>query len=497
MIKISSSKNIYTYLILFITALAIRILFNSFFPYLHDWDERFHALVAKNMMSHPFTPMLRDNPVLPYNETSWTDGHIWLHKQPLFLWQMALSMKLFGVNLFALRLPSAILGALSVVFIFRIGILLKNKLAGLIAAILFSFSSYQLELTNGVIGMDHNDVAFGFYILASFWCYFEYKTSQKKYWIFLIGLFAGCAILNKWLVGLLIFSVWGIELLLLHKKQLRLKHFYPLLQSFIICCIVFIPWQIYILNQFPVLSRFEFNYNTKHLTESVEGMQTGFWYYFQIWHLQYSYFILPFIAIAFWKMKYNIRNTGWITLLVPIVIVYLFFTLITTSKGISYVFISAPFIFLLTGLGITEFFIWIKENLNLRLKNIIQVLIILFLTLAVFKPLIHQKYYFKKGGHFLNVENKDAKKFNTAYYKRLDTILPEKYVILNCKSFENIEAMFWSNQNVYQWFPNETDYLQLKEKGCKIAAFPNMKGQEFPDYIANDSDVLILDKQLK
>ncbi|MBP7399885.1 MAG: hypothetical protein KA954_09890, partial [Chitinophagales bacterium] len=96
MIKISSPKNFYTYLILFFGALGIRILFNSFFPYLHDWDERFHALVAKNMMTHPFTPMLRANPVLPYDETSWTDGHIWLHKQPLFLWQMALSMKIFG-----------------------------------------------------------------------------------------------------------------------------------------------------------------------------------------------------------------------------------------------------------------------------------------------------------------------------------------------------------------------------------------------------------------
>lgn len=497
MIKISSPKNFYTYLILFFGALGIRILFNSFFPYLHDWDERFHALVAKNMMTHPFTPMLRANPVLPYDETSWTDGHIWLHKQPLFLWQMALSMKIFGVNLFALRLPSAIMGALSVVLILRIGILFKNKYAGLIAALLFTFTSYQLELTNGVIGMDHNDVAFGFYILASFWCYFEFKASQKKYWIYLIGLFAGCAILNKWLVGLLIFAVWGIELLLQHKKQLRLQHFYPLLQSFLVCFIVFIPWQIYILNQFPLLSRFEFNYNTKHLTESVEGMQTNFWYYFQIWHFQYSYFILPFLVIAFWKLKNRMSNSGWITLIFPIIIVYLFFTVITKSKGISYVFISAPFIFMLVGFGVTQLFIYLKENYNFRWNNTLQVLIILLLIIAVFKPLTNQKYYFKKGGHYLNVENKEAKKYNTAYYKQLDSILPANYVILNCKSFEDIEAMFWSNQNVYQFYPDEENYFQLKQQGYNIAVFASRPNYELPDFIANDPEVLILDNQLK
>ena len=33
-------------------------------PYLHEWDERYHALVAKNLMPHPLKPTLYDNPVL-------------------------------------------------------------------------------------------------------------------------------------------------------------------------------------------------------------------------------------------------------------------------------------------------------------------------------------------------------------------------------------------------------------------------------------------------
>ena len=99
-------------LLLFVASLCLRLFFVYTDNYLHDWDERFHALVAKNMMEYPFQPMLRVNPVLDYDYTAWCCNHIWLHKQPFFLWQMALSMKIFGVNTFALRLPSAIMGAL-------------------------------------------------------------------------------------------------------------------------------------------------------------------------------------------------------------------------------------------------------------------------------------------------------------------------------------------------------------------------------------------------
>ena len=52
------------------------------------------------MMEDPFKPMLIKNPLFPYHYGDWWNCHIWVHKQPLFLWQMALSMKIFGVSTF-------------------------------------------------------------------------------------------------------------------------------------------------------------------------------------------------------------------------------------------------------------------------------------------------------------------------------------------------------------------------------------------------------------
>lgn len=61
-------------------------------------DECCHALVAKNLLKHPFKPMLIEVPYLPYNPAIWTENHIWLHKPILPLWQIALSYWLLGVN---------------------------------------------------------------------------------------------------------------------------------------------------------------------------------------------------------------------------------------------------------------------------------------------------------------------------------------------------------------------------------------------------------------
>ena len=36
---------------------------------LHKWDERFHALVAKNVIADPLEPTLYSHPALPYDYT--------------------------------------------------------------------------------------------------------------------------------------------------------------------------------------------------------------------------------------------------------------------------------------------------------------------------------------------------------------------------------------------------------------------------------------------
>ena len=106
------NSNIFIMLFLFaITMLRFRNLGHQTIKY---WDELFHAIVSRNLMKHFLMPTLYDQPFLSYDYTNWTHNYIWLHKPPIPLWQIAISYHLFGVNTFALRLPSAILSILAV-----------------------------------------------------------------------------------------------------------------------------------------------------------------------------------------------------------------------------------------------------------------------------------------------------------------------------------------------------------------------------------------------
>jgi 4-amino-4-deoxy-L-arabinose transferase-like glycosyltransferase len=181
------------------------------------WDERFHALVAKNMLENPFIPMLyTENPV-EIDNSFWSMGHIWLHKQPLFLWQIALSFKIFGINEIALRLPNIIMCSLLIYPLFQLGRILVNERTGFMTSFLFITSFYFGELVAGWQLLDHNDIAFLFYTTLSIWAWVEYTEREKKSWILLAGLFSGLAILNKWLVGLLVFAGW-ITMILTNKN---------------------------------------------------------------------------------------------------------------------------------------------------------------------------------------------------------------------------------------------------------------------------------------
>lgn len=91
--------------VVIILGLTVR-LWNVIIKTLHTWDEKFHALVAKNLMDNPFQPILIKENLLHLNHEIWSFSHIWFSKPPLAHWPMAASMSIFGVNEIALRLPS-------------------------------------------------------------------------------------------------------------------------------------------------------------------------------------------------------------------------------------------------------------------------------------------------------------------------------------------------------------------------------------------------------
>jgi len=135
-------------------------------------------------------------------------------------------IKIFGVNVFGVRFASVLLHALISIIIYRLGKITINGRVGFCSALFFAVTYYPLELVSGRYATDHNDVAFLFYVTASFWTWIEYSVKKKTIWLILIGVFAGAAVMVKWLTGFIVFFCWMTSILLEKKKRNNLREYY-------------------------------------------------------------------------------------------------------------------------------------------------------------------------------------------------------------------------------------------------------------------------------
>jgi 4-amino-4-deoxy-L-arabinose transferase len=467
------NQNTFGILSLIIGTLFLKLFHIHLDPFLNLWDEQMHALVAKNLSDNIFTPKLYPDAILNYDYQNWVGNYIWLHKQPLYLWQMAISIKLFGATPFAIRLPSVLCFCLATFGVYRIGKLLTNDRIGFNTALLFSTSYFLGELIAGSVSTDQNDIVFISYVTASFWSFFEFinQPAKRRWWI-LMALFSGFAVLTKWLVGLIVYSSFFIYLIY-HVKQkdvfFRLLKIFSL--SFLITLCVFIPWQLYVFIEFPIEATHEYKYNTKHFIEPIEGHGGDNWYHLDNLKTIYGY-ITPMFIVAGLIYLYNHIKVKWhyFLLFFPLIITYIFFT-IAATKMLAFTAIVSFIVFLALASLIYTFTNFLQ--ITTPLKRIVFA-IVLFITI-IFQINIEQ----------LQMRHTSWKKNLFTYYDRIEQIewrnfcenlenhLPKKkYVIYNCPlPLQNIKLMFYSDFIGYCGLPTYADLMQSFKKGYNVALF--------------------------
>ncbi len=267
--------------VLTLAALVLRLWACFLDPFLNHWDEVFHGLVAKNMVADPFKPMLFTEPDMPVTG-NWSMMHIWLHKPPFFLWQIALSISLFGPEPWAVRVPSALWMTAYVPLVYRIATLLlehtgprNRQNAAFGAALLTTFSFYIQELVSGATATEHNDAVFFGCIAASTWAYLEYLRSGAYRWVVLVGLFSACAMLTKWYFGAIVFLPWTLRLL-------YTRPFLPELKKWALAAsclaVPVLAWVLYITIRFPAEAAHEWTFKAQHFAIPMDGHE-GPWYY--------------------------------------------------------------------------------------------------------------------------------------------------------------------------------------------------------------------------
>lgn len=267
-------------------------------PFLQPWDERYHALVARNMMAQPLVPMLYADPALPYDYRDWTFNQYWLHKPPLALWIMAGSMQLFGVNLFALRLPSLLFSTALIAVMFGFGRWLVSARVGLWTAFLVSISGIMVELPAGRIATDHVDMAFVFFLALAGWAGLAFARQPAWYRAAGFALALCLAVYTKWLTALFLLPVVAVAVFFRwgqgqHRaKVLRL----PALQLALLSAAVLAAawfWQQYTQKHFPLEAVWESAYNFRHLVEPLEGHKHDWVYHFSRMEQMFGWWCFP------------------------------------------------------------------------------------------------------------------------------------------------------------------------------------------------------------
>lgn len=468
-------------LLLFISGFLIRLAFILFDPILNIWDESFHAVVAKNFTKHWLIPTLYDDTLIRL-PTGWVECHYWLHKQPLFLWQMAIGIKLFGANIFAARLPGLILSSIQILLIYSIAAKMLNSKVGYYAALVYAMAYYPLALVSGAACNDQNDISFVFYITASIWAYLNYLESRNWKWAILVGILSGMAVLVKWLAGLLVFLGWGISLLFVKEFRIQWKRYLHFVIALISCIAVFLPWQLHILKTYPILASEEFQLVSKHFTEVVE-LHDGPWYFYfenlQVLYPFYKHLGSVIIVISLVLVFPRIKNKHHQILLYGAVLfVYGFFSLAAT-KMVTFVFIVSPFIYL--SLGSLLF------QLAEKIKGWRYPQVFYFFLLVLLAKGFHIRQAL--SDHF-----SDLKRIQIAQTQQSIAVLDERYkgkdvVIFGIGYLNATQVLYFTDLNVYTMIP-ELSQLEIVYGNHKKAVV--IDNGQLPDYILNDRRIEIV-----
>ena len=457
--------------LLLLAGLLLR-LYVALDPYLHFWDECFHALVAKHFIAHPLVPALYDEALLPYNYQQWFYSHIWLHKPQLPTWAMAVSMKLLGINEIALRAPSVILSTIAIGLTYFIGKFLFSEKVGWLAAFFQTINGFILEITGGRMATDHVDVFFFFFIELAIVFAILQRQTRNRVWIVPFILSLACAIYSKWLPALIVIPLW----LILNFRKDESKS--VLIQLMTICLsmiILVLPWQWYIFSKYPEIAAWESSYNWLHVASVLDGHDEPWYYFFVNATVIWSEAIWIATIWALFQLAKKKMTRELLLFTVWIGVPYLFFTIVRTKMP-GYVLFTAPALFIALA------YFWFDLNRVVHNNHLFKIPV-LILQIAII--VLSLRYSAERVKPFQRNE-KEIK--ITESIKELNRKFDDQPIVFFNTAY-SIPIMFYTPFYSYDRIPTRADILILKKKEYKIMIFDS---GDLPGELRSNRDVEII-----
>ncbi len=333
---------------------------------LTDPDETFYAQTAKEMIQN-------DNWVTPT-----IFGEAQFEKPVFYYWLIMVSDKLFGINEFSARFPSAIFGILGVFGIYFLGTFIFSRRTGLISALITATSVQYMVLARACV----TDMVLSVFILYCLFFFLRGWSAQKKYPYYLAAVCAALAVLTKGPIGLFIPGMI-VLIYVLTTRQWRDITKIPLPSAIIIFLLLCLPWYFIIikLHSTAFIDEFFGFHNITRFTHPEHEIGASPFYYIPVifggffpWSL-----FLPVGVWFFYKEHHTVSKvkgyrsflTAWFFL------VFVFFS-ISRTKLVTYIFPLWPVMAIVTG-RLWDRFIAFAEEKHIARKTAIS-----YFTLVVF-----------------------------------------------------------------------------------------------------------------
>lgn len=433
-------------------------------PYIGQWDEAYHALVAKNIAANPPVPVLYADKVLPADDREWTKAGVWLHKPPLPLWLMAAGIAAFGDDELSFRIPAVVLDTLAILLIFLLALELFGpgaRAAGLAAALLYCVNPLMIRLVSGRIPNDSPHVINAFFITLTVYLFAVAARKNSRAYAAVAGFSLGLGTLCMSAVALL--GLAAPLPLMLSLRGLR-GSVRLLAVAFLTFLAAALPWPLYCLSRWPELWRHESSLHVDHLFTTIDGHVHAWWWYLKIFAVQYGGSALfawasLFAAVAYAAFEVRRgRNPGLASVLAWLLIPYIFFSLISTQLY-SYVAIAVPAVCLLLGFAAAA--LWAARAGRMRTAALGLLLAAGVQTAAVAVERATADYSIAPWNTIY-----DYPSFRSVMLKLRE--VPGSKVLLNVKDDKSPQAMYYSQTPSYPDAPTPEVVRGLLARGMRV-----------------------------
>lgn len=272
---------------------TIILFFNIQKGEVQPWDEGLYAYRAREILNNHCW----------WDQTSVSLGNLYSSTYPpLVPWVMALNMKLFGTNLFAIRLFSVLSSALLItLFFYFFSSLFNYQLSFLLSINLLISNVYFFYSRQGML-----DIPLLLFIFLTFILLYKYLESDKKYQKVIYGagtsFFFACSLMTK-----VVLSFIPLISLPFIYKYFPKKKFAQSILLFSLGILIALPWHLYMSLKYG--SEFLSVFLPAHIYSAVESntKQLGLLYYINQLLTSNALLILAFLYLFVRFYKYGTK----------------------------------------------------------------------------------------------------------------------------------------------------------------------------------------------